>query len=117
MAGGDLGLIRASKVKNLIEGSNTSDIIKIRSKNLGDSTGVLAKLENAIFSRTVFMNDQVKELDEKTMIYFKFASNAGTNDVLVNQYVKHLAQKLKNTTNQVIITCLDTVLVTRRAYF
>lgn len=102
MAPGDLGLLRASKLKDMLTGSK--ERIKIRSKNLGDTSGVTAMKTEMILLRPVFQNDQVKELDDKTIIYFKFGSNAGVNDSLVNEYINDLAQKLKSNTDQVVVT-------------
>jgi len=104
MASGDLGLLRASRIKELTVPSIPADNIRIRSKNLGDTTNINWLNVNLIDYRAVFQNDQVKELDDITLIYFKFGSNEGVNDVLVNQYVSHLANKMKNTENQISIT-------------
>lgn len=104
MASGDLGLLRASSIKKLIGSAIPATNIKIRSKNLGDTINTDFATTTFITYKGVFQNDQVKELDEKTMIYFKFASNAGVNDILINQYVSYLAKKIKNTQDQILIT-------------
>ena len=104
MASGDLGLLRASRIKEMIVPSIPADNIKVRSKNLGDTVNVVLENTPVILYKEVFQNDQVKELDDKTMIYFKFGSNAGVNDVLVNQYVAYLAKKIKSTQEQILIT-------------
>ena len=104
MASGDLGLLRASGIKEMVVPSIPADNIKIRSTNLGDTINVNWADINLINFKPVFQNDQIKELDDKTMIYFKFGSNAGVNDVLVNQYVTHLAKKLKKNNHTVLIT-------------
>ncbi|MEP7268199.1 MAG: OmpA family protein [Saprospiraceae bacterium] len=104
MATGDLGLIRASKVKALFSGKMAVEDIKIRSKNWGDTTHVIGTLDDAVTSRAIYMNDHVKELDDKALIYFKFASNAGISDNLVDQYTTNLAGKLKSNADQLIIT-------------
>lgn len=104
MASGDLGLLRASRIKEMIVPSIPADNIKVRSKNLGDTVNVVLDNTALILYKGVFQNDQVKELDDKTMIYFKFASNSGVNDVLVNQYVAYLAKRIKSTQEQILIT-------------
>ena len=88
----------------MIVPSIPADNIKVRSKNLGDTVNVVLENTPVILYKEVFQNDQVKELDDKTMIYFKFGSNAGVNDVLVNQYVAYLAKKIKSTQEQILIT-------------
>jgi OmpA-OmpF porin, OOP family len=104
MASGDLGLIRALKIKDLFAKSINPELIRIRSLPRSDSAGKQNRLLFTLHIRQVFMNDQVKELDAKTLIYFKYASNQQDNDSLVNQYLDDLAARLKNTGDVISLT-------------
>lgn len=102
MASGDLGLIRSAQLKELFIAKGISaDDIKLRSIARSDSSGKVNRLMNTFHTRHVFMNDQIKELDNKTLIYFKYASNQQANDLLVNQYISDLASRLKSTDTQI----------------
>ncbi|MEO5581060.1 MAG: OmpA family protein [Saprospiraceae bacterium] len=104
MASGDLGLIRAVKIKDLFTKNINPDLIRIRSLPRSDSTGKQNRLLYTLHFRQVFMNGQVKELDTKTLIYFRYASNQQDNDILVNQYIDDLASRLKNTGDIINLT-------------
>lgn len=102
MASGDLGLVRSARLKELfIAKGIAAEDIKLRSIARSDSSGKAYRLMNTFHARHVFMNDQVKELDNKTLIYFKYASNQQASDVLVNQYLSDLVSRLKNTDEKI----------------
>ncbi|MEP7320722.1 MAG: OmpA family protein [Saprospiraceae bacterium] len=104
MASGDLGLIRAMKIKELFSKNINPELIRIRSLPRSDSTGKRNRLLYTLHFQQVFMNDQVKELDTRTLIYFRYASNQQDNDSLVNQYLDDLASRLKNTGDIINLT-------------
>lgn len=104
MASGDLGLVRAMKIKDLFSKNINPELIRIRSLPRSDSTGKRNRLLYTLHFRQVFMNDQVKELDTRTLIYFRYASNQQHNDSLVNQYIDDLASRLKNTGDIINLT-------------
>ena len=97
MSSGDLGLVRASKLKELFGQNLDPSRIRTRSFAVSDSTGKLHKLFQTLRIRLVYINDQVKELDDKTLIYFKYASNEHLDNKLVEVFATDLAAKLKNT--------------------
>ncbi len=101
MVSGDIGLIRASKIRDLMLDKIEPARIKARSVVVSDTLHAPHRLFKAIRTRTVFFNDQIKELDDRTLIYFKYASKEQLNNQLVEQYVTSLAQKIK-TTNEII---------------
>ncbi len=103
MASGDLGLIRATKIKELLQGKLDAARIKTRSSIIDDTAHVIHSLFSAIRYRNVFMNEQIKELDDKTLIYFKYASREQLNNQLVVNYATYLSQKLKLTADEILL--------------
>ncbi len=104
MAGGDLGLIRATQVKDSFQDTYLpSDRIILRSRPFSDPIEKPYTRFPAIQTKAVFMNDQVKELDDKTLIYFKYATSKQLNSGIVKLYADHLVRRLKNTDEEINI--------------
>ncbi|MDZ4708493.1 MAG: OmpA family protein [Saprospiraceae bacterium] len=100
MASGNVGLLRALKTKKLFQGVMNETLLKIRSNSVPERDSVEHRLFQSLRVQVIFYNELIKEMDEKTLIYFAY----GTEDQIHNQwlesYTDHLVAMLKNTRHE-----------------
>ena len=100
MASGNVGLLRAVKTKKLFQGVINEARLKTRGISVPERDSVEHNLFQSLRVQVIFYNELIKEMDEKTLIYFAY----GTEDQIHNQwlesYADHLVAMLKNTRHE-----------------
>jgi len=100
----NLGMARASDVASLFKPPLTDDRIRLKGQlvNAADSD------ENSLFKSVAFRNlkntKAIKEIDDKTLIYFPFNSVEKLKDSEVENYLDDVADRVKKTGERVRLT-------------
>jgi len=103
MASGDIGLLRAVKTKKLFHGAIGDARVKIRSRSVPERDSLENKSFPALQVHTIFYNELIKELDEKTLIYFAYGVEDQIHNQWLETYADHLVQTLKNTKDELLL--------------
>jgi len=100
----NLGLARADAVRQILSDSIAMDRMEIDSKLIPDSE--IAK--TAPFGGTVLewkiRNENIQEVDNKTLIYFPYNSTKKLENENINNYLKSIADNLKSNKKTVSLT-------------
>lgn len=100
----NLGLARANEVAKLLKPPLTDDRIKIKGQlvNAKDADKI-ADFKSVAF-RTLRNTESIKEIDNKTLIYFPFNSTDRIKNAEVETYLNDVADRLKRTGERVQLT-------------
>ena len=100
----NLGLARADAVRKILSDSIAMDRMEIDSKLMADSE--IAK--TAHFGGTVLewkiRNENIQEVDNKTLIYFPYNSTKKLENDNINEYLRNVADNLKTNEKTVSLT-------------
>ncbi len=103
MASGDIGLLRAVNARNLFSSHVDQSRLKVRSRSIPMRDSVEGKMFESLSMHTVYYNEQVKELDEKTLIYFAYGTNGQLDNRVLESYAQQLVKRLKNTRDDILL--------------
>ena len=103
MASGDIGLLRAMQARNLFSNHVDQSRLKVRSRSIPIRDSMEGKLFESLLIHTVYYNDQIKELDEKTLIYFAYGTNGQLDNRVLESYAQQLVSRLKNTRDEILL--------------
>lgn len=98
----NLGLARANEIYNKF--GFEEDKARVSSKLLPLDGLSKDCLLNGIEFRYVMNTSKIKEIDERTLIYFPFNSTQKLNDKEVEEYLDILAEKVIETNERILIT-------------
>jgi outer membrane protein OmpA-like peptidoglycan-associated protein len=98
----DLGHERAQNVLNLLT-DLPSARTRISSRVKGDSC-IHAELNNLITFRYARNTAKIKEIDDKTIIYFPYGSTKKIDDAEVESYLDEVISRIKDSGEKVILT-------------
>jgi outer membrane protein OmpA-like peptidoglycan-associated protein len=101
MASGNTGLLRAVKTKGLFQGSIPESRIKVRSRSVPERDAVEFRPFQSIHAQVIFYNQLIKEMDDKTLIYFAYGAEDQIHNQWLETYADHLVEILKNTKQEV----------------
>lgn len=100
----NLGIARADSIRQLFAGHLPADRITLIGKLTGEQDGDRQYLfESASFSNRV-NTEKIKEVEDKTLIYFPFNSTNKLNDSEVEAYLNDVADRVKKTGESVRLT-------------
>lgn len=99
---GDLGMARAKNVLKLF-GNVSGDRFKIESRTKGEKC-LEDELNNLITFRYVKNTAKIKEVDDKTIIYFPFNSTNKISDEEVESYLNDVAKRIVASGEKVRLT-------------
>lgn len=103
MASGDLGLLRAVKTKKLFQETIDESRLKVRSKSIPERDSVEFQPFEALGVHIIFYNELIKEMDEKTLIYFAYGVEDQIHNQWLETYSDHLVRLLKNTKQELLL--------------
>ncbi|HNT19791.1 MAG TPA: OmpA family protein [Saprospiraceae bacterium] len=103
MASGDLGLLRAVQTRDLFSNHVDQSRLKVRSRSIPLRDSMEGKLFESLLMHRIYYNDQVKELDEKTLIYFAYGTNGQLDNRVLEAYAQQLVSRLKNTRDDILL--------------
>ena len=98
----NLGYERAQNVLNLLT-DLPSERTRINSKSKGDSC-IHAELNNLITFRYARNTAKIKEIEDKTIIYFPYGSTKKLDDAEVESYLDEVISRIKDSGEKVILT-------------
>lgn len=98
----DLGKARAQNVLKLLSNLH-SDKLRIGSKIKGDSCS-LTELNNLISFRYARNTAKIKEIRDKTIIYFPYGSTRKLDDAEVESYLDEVISRIKASGEKVVLT-------------
>lgn len=103
MASGDLGLLRAVKTKKLFQAATDESRLKVRSRSVPERDSVEDQVFPSLQVQTIFYNELIKELDDKTLIYFAYGVEDQIHNQWLETYADHLVQRLKNNRDELLL--------------
>lgn len=101
MASGNIGLLRAVKTKSLLHGAIQDSRIKIRSRSVPERDSVEFQPFQSLYAHIIFYNQLIKEMDDKTLIYFAYGAEDQIHNQWLESYSDHLVEILRNTKHEV----------------
>ncbi len=98
----DLGIARAQAISKLFD--LPEDKLQLRSRKIpkGDYSQDCAI--TGVDFRNVIVTEKIKEIDDKTIIYFPFNSTNKLNDNEVEAYLRDVAERVKKTGERIRLT-------------
>lgn len=99
---GDLGLARAKNVLKLFD-NLAEDRIRITSQSKGDSC-LRNEINNMITFRFLKNTTKIKEIDDRTLIYFPFNSTDKLADAEVEAYLDEVFERIERSGERIKLT-------------
>ncbi len=103
MASGNIGLLRAVKTKSLLLGSIQESRIKIRSRSVPERDSVEFRPFQSLSAQVIYYNELIKEMDDKTLIYFAYGAEDQIHNQWLETYSDHLVEMLRNTKHELLL--------------
>jgi outer membrane protein OmpA-like peptidoglycan-associated protein len=100
----NLGLARAAEIANLFKPPLTDDRINIRGKLVNPSEGDKTNMFKSVEFRNLKNTTAIKEIDDRTLIYFPFNSTNKLNNTEVEAYLNDVATRVKKSGERVRLT-------------
>ncbi len=100
----DLGLARADAIRQLFDGLIDPSRIEIGSKLIDFYDGAKTSLFGNAYLRWLVRNDNIQEIDDRTLIYFPFNSTEKLDNQNINNYLKDVAEVLQTNDEKVYLT-------------
>jgi len=100
----NLGIARASEIAKLFNPPLTDDRIAIRGQLVNASDGEKTNLFKSASFRNLKNTNAIKEIDDRTLIYFPFNSTNKLKDAEVEAYLDDVADRVKKTGERVRLT-------------
>jgi len=98
----DLGMARATEVSKLL--GLEEDKIQLVSKEVPMGKYSKDCKVNGVSIRNVIVTDKIKEIEDKTLIYFPFNSTNKLDDREVEAYLRDVADRVKRTGERIRLT-------------
>jgi outer membrane protein OmpA-like peptidoglycan-associated protein len=92
----NLGLVRSEKIKALFEGFLPPERIKIKAEQATNRNLSSTSPFQAYHLKTHFFNEVINEIDDKTLIFFPYASADMLQNVDLNHYLDQVVTRVKN---------------------
>ena len=100
----NLGLARADAISKLFKPPLTDDRINIRGKLVNPSEGDKTNMFKSVEFRNLKNTAAIKEIDDRTLIYFPFNSTNKLKDKEVEAYLNDVADRVKKSGEKVRLT-------------
>lgn len=100
----NLGLARANDIANLLKPPLTDDRIRIKGQLVNASDSDKISPFKSVAFRNLKNTDAIKEIDDRTLIYFPFNSVDKLKDAEVEAYLDDVAERVKKTGERVQLT-------------
>lgn len=100
----NLGLARANDVARLLKPPLTDDRIRLKGQLVNAAESDKTSLFKSVAFRNLKNSNAIKEVDEKTLIYFPFNSVDKLKDSEVEAYLNDVADRVKKTGERIKLT-------------
>lgn len=100
----NLGMARANDVANLLKPPLTDDRIRLKGQLVNANESDKTSLFKSVAFRNLKNTNAIKEIDDKTLIYFPFNSVDKLKDAEVESYLDDVADRVKKTGERVRLT-------------
>jgi len=100
----NLGVARASEIAKLFKPPLTDDRINLRGKLVNAAEGEKTNLFKSAEFRNLKNTNSIKEIDDRTLIYFPFNSTNKLKDAEVEAYLDDVADRVKKSGERVRLT-------------
>ena len=100
----NLGVARASEIAKLFKPPLSDDRISLRGKLVNASDGEKTNMFKSAEFRNLKNTNAIKEIDDRTLIYFPFNSTNKLKDAEVEAYLNDVADRVKKSGERVRLT-------------
>lgn len=101
----DLGMARAKNIGNIFKGRIRPDKLRLRSRlSYEDCNDLRSIMFRGVRMRYLVDNEFVKEIDDKTLINFEYATDQKLKNPKIDAYLKDVATRVKKSGERIALT-------------